>query len=114
MRASFLRTWEEATKRKPQEFELTSKRTGKKYKTLGFKGIQLITISSPTFNESKKKYEYHAVDPQTNIEYECIRAANKVNCGFNTPVNFFYMTGGLAGNTTWFNAEEVRLPEKKQ
>lgn len=113
MKADFHRTWEECTKRKPSEFELISQRTGKKYKTIGFKGIQLITISSPTYNETKQKYEYHCIDPKTNVEYECIRVPNEVKCGFNTAVNFYFMTGGLAGDKTWFNAQKAELPRSK-
>lgn len=112
MKVTFVKSWTEATKRKPDEFELKSK-AGKLYKTHGFKGIRLITVSSPTYNENKQKYEYHCVDPDTNMEYECIRVPNKVECGFGTRVDFFYLTGGLAGETTWFNAQSCRLPQKK-
>lgn len=115
MKVNFEKTWAEATKRQPENFELTSKRTGNKYPAHGFKGIRLVTVSSPTYNEEKKKYEYHCVDPKTNMEYECIRVPNKVECGWGTKVDFFYLTGGLAGETTWFNAEKCILaPQNKQ
>lgn len=113
MKVSFKKSWTEATKKKPDEFELKSK-TGKTYTAQGFKGIRLVTISSPTYNDKKKKYEYHCVDPKTNLEYDCIRVPNKVECGWGTHVDFFYMTGGLAGDVTWFNAQSCRLSAKKE
>ena len=65
------------------------------------------------YNETKQKYEYHCIDPKTNVEYECIRVPNEVKCGFNTAVNFYFMTGGLAGDKTWFNAQKAELPKSK-
>lgn len=112
MKVSFKKSWSEATKRKPDELEMTSKK-GTPYKTHGFKGIRLVVTSSPTYNEDKGKYEYHAVDPKTNMEYDCIRCKDKVDCTWGTHVDFFKVTGGLAGDTTWFNAESCRLSPTK-
>lgn len=112
MKVTFVKSWSEATKRSSDEFELKSKK-GSTYTAQGFKGIRLVVTSSPSYNDKKKKYEYHAVDPKTNMEYECIRVPNKVECGFGTHVDFFKMTGGLAGDTTWFNAESCRLSPTK-
>lgn len=113
MEVSFKKSWSEATKRNPDTFEMKSKK-GTTYTAHGFKGIRLIVTSSPSFNEDKNKYEYHAVDPKTNMEYPCIRVPNKVECSWGTYVDFFKVTGGLAGDKTWFNAEACKLPPKKQ
>lgn len=112
MKVDFKKTWSEATKRNSDEFQMMSKK-GTTYTAHGFKGIRLVVTSSPTFNEDKKKYEYHAIDPKTNMEYDCIRVPNKVECNFGTYVDFFKMTGGLAGDVTWFNAESCKLSPKE-
>lgn len=114
MKVNFIKSWSEATRHKPDQIEKTSKKGGK-YTTDGFKTIRLIAISEPDYDDRKQKYVYHAVDNQLNMEYEAIKAPNKVTCRLGTILEFINMSGGLAGDHTWFNADEVKvIPREKK